>query len=147
MNGPFHLIVTDTSPLITLALADALDVLLRPSIPVSIPDAVYVEATRIRTAAGEPQCSGDRKASHLGGKLERDLVFALGLRGHQLYGTGNAVYVLFAAGSSWPAISSQPRRSRYLRASAACHGFRRDLIGSFIAIMTSTTIDGIELIW
>jgi hypothetical protein len=52
VSGPFHLIVTDTSPLITLALADALDVLLRPSIPVSIPDAVYIEATRIRTAAG-----------------------------------------------------------------------------------------------
>ena len=52
MSGPFHLIVTDTSPLITLASADALDALLRPSIPVSIPDAVYIEATRIRTAAG-----------------------------------------------------------------------------------------------
>ncbi len=52
MSGLFHLIVTDTSPLITLALADALDLLLRPSIPVSIPDAVYIEATRVRTAAG-----------------------------------------------------------------------------------------------
>jgi len=52
VSGPFHLIVTDTSPLITLASADALDALLRPSIPVSIPDAVYIEATRIRTAAG-----------------------------------------------------------------------------------------------
>ena len=30
MSGPFRLIVTDTSPLITLALADALDALLRP---------------------------------------------------------------------------------------------------------------------
>ena len=52
MSGPFHLIITDTFPLIILALADALDVLLRPSIPVSIPDAAYIEATRIRTAAG-----------------------------------------------------------------------------------------------
>jgi hypothetical protein len=33
-------------------LADALDALLRPGIPVSIPDAVYVEATRVRRAAG-----------------------------------------------------------------------------------------------
>jgi hypothetical protein len=52
VSGPFSLIVTDTSPLITLALADALDVLIRPGIPVSIPDAVYVEATRVRSAAG-----------------------------------------------------------------------------------------------
>jgi hypothetical protein len=52
VSGPFNLIVTDTSPLITLALADALDVLLRPGIAVSIPDAVYIEATRIRSAAG-----------------------------------------------------------------------------------------------
>ena len=49
---PFSLIVTDTSPLITLALADALDALLRPGLPVSIPDAVYIEATRVRAAPG-----------------------------------------------------------------------------------------------
>lgn len=42
MSGPpFTLSVADTSPLITLALADALDALLRPGIPVSIPDDVY----------------------------------------------------------------------------------------------------------
>ncbi len=52
MNPPFSLIVTDTSPLITLALAGSLDALLRPGVPVSIPDAVYVEATRVRGAAG-----------------------------------------------------------------------------------------------
>ena len=53
MNPPaFSLIVTDTSPLITLALADSLGALLRPGLPVSIPDAVYVEATRIRAAPG-----------------------------------------------------------------------------------------------
>ncbi len=53
MSRPvFSLIVTDTSPLITLALADALDVLLRPTLPVSIPDAVYIEATRRRAAPG-----------------------------------------------------------------------------------------------
>jgi len=48
----FSLIVTDTSPLITLALADALDALLRARMPVKVPDAVYVEATRVRTASG-----------------------------------------------------------------------------------------------
>ena len=52
MRAPFSLIVTDTSPLFTLVLADALDVLLRPGLPVSIPDAVYVEATRVRGAPG-----------------------------------------------------------------------------------------------
>ena len=52
MSGPFSLIVTDTSPLLTLALADALDVLTQPGMPVSIPDAVYVEATRVRGAPG-----------------------------------------------------------------------------------------------
>ena len=52
MSRTYALIVTDTSPLITLALADELDLLLRPGIPVSIPDAVYIEATRIRTAGG-----------------------------------------------------------------------------------------------
>lgn len=52
MSGPYRLIVTDTSPLFTLVLADALDVLLRPGLPVSIPDAVYIEATRVRGAPG-----------------------------------------------------------------------------------------------
>jgi hypothetical protein len=52
VNRAFSLIVTDTSPLITLALAGSLDALLRPGLPLSIPDAVYVEATRIRAAAG-----------------------------------------------------------------------------------------------
>ena len=52
MSGPYRLIVTDTSPLFTLALADSLDALLRPGLPVSIPDAVYFEATRVRGAPG-----------------------------------------------------------------------------------------------
>jgi hypothetical protein len=33
-------------------LADSLDVLLRPRLPVSVPDAVYIEATRVRGAPG-----------------------------------------------------------------------------------------------
>lgn len=52
---PFSLIVTDTSPLFTLALAGSLDVLLRPSLPVRIPDAVYNEATRVHGAPGAEQ--------------------------------------------------------------------------------------------
>jgi hypothetical protein len=55
VNGPFEIIVTDTSPLFTLVLADALDVLLRPGLPVRIPDAVYVEATRVHGAPGAEQ--------------------------------------------------------------------------------------------
>jgi hypothetical protein len=35
MSAPFSLIVTDTSPLITLVLAEALDVLLHPGLPVT----------------------------------------------------------------------------------------------------------------
>ncbi len=52
MSEPFSLIVTDTSPLFTLALADSLNVLLQPGLPVSIPDAVYIEATRVHGAPG-----------------------------------------------------------------------------------------------
>ena len=52
MSAPFSLIVTDTSPLFTLVLADALDALLRPGLPVRIPDAVYIETTRVHGAPG-----------------------------------------------------------------------------------------------
>lgn len=55
MKAPLGLIVSDTSPLITLALADSLDLLLRPGVQVAIPDAVYVEATRIKAALGAQQ--------------------------------------------------------------------------------------------
>src|ERR1700736_2190107 len=55
LSAAFSLIVTDTSPLFTLVLADSLDVLLRPGLGVSIPDAVYVEATRVRGAPGAEQ--------------------------------------------------------------------------------------------
>lgn len=44
--------MTDTSPLLTLVLAGSLDLILRPKIPISIPDAVYFEATRVRGAPG-----------------------------------------------------------------------------------------------
>ena len=55
MTTLFRLIVTDTSPLTTLVLAGALDVLLRPGMDLSIPDAVYVEATRVHGAPGAEQ--------------------------------------------------------------------------------------------
>ena len=55
MNPAFSLIVTDASPLITLALAGSLDALLRADLPVSIPDAVYIEATRVPGAPGAGQ--------------------------------------------------------------------------------------------
>jgi hypothetical protein len=55
VSKTFRLIVTDTSPLFTLVLAGALDVLLRPGLPVSIPDAVYIEATRVHGAPGAEQ--------------------------------------------------------------------------------------------
>jgi hypothetical protein len=52
VTEPFRLIVTDTSPLLTLALADSLDALLRAGLPLSIPDAVYIEAARVHGAPG-----------------------------------------------------------------------------------------------
>lgn len=55
MTRTYRLIVTDTSPLFTLVMADSLDVLIRPGLPVSIPDAVYIEATRVRGAPGADQ--------------------------------------------------------------------------------------------
>ena len=47
-----RLIVMDTAPLITLAVAESLDFLLYPGIPVAIPDAVLYEATRDAEALG-----------------------------------------------------------------------------------------------
>ena len=55
MSRPFSLIVTYTSPLITLVLAEALDTLLRPRLAVRLPDAVYFEATRVHGAPGAEQ--------------------------------------------------------------------------------------------
>ena len=55
MSKSYSLIVTDTSPLFTLVLAQSLDVLLRPRLPVRIPDAVYFEATRVHGAPGAEQ--------------------------------------------------------------------------------------------
>jgi hypothetical protein len=48
----YTLIVPDSSPLITLAAAGALDVLLKPSLPVLIPDGVHWEVTRFTQLQG-----------------------------------------------------------------------------------------------
>jgi hypothetical protein len=58
MTGSPVVIITDTSPLITLAVAGALDLLLLANCPVKIPDAVYFEATRIPGAAGATDIVG-----------------------------------------------------------------------------------------
>lgn len=47
-----RIIVSDTSPLITLAAAKSLDYLLYPGLPVLIPDAVFFEATNIAGKLG-----------------------------------------------------------------------------------------------
>lgn len=46
MTRHLGLLVTDASPLITLAAADALDCLTMPGLPVKIPDMVYFEVTQ-----------------------------------------------------------------------------------------------------
>lgn len=46
------LLITDTSPLITLALGEGLRALTAPGLRVVIPDAVWVEATRVEGAPG-----------------------------------------------------------------------------------------------
>lgn len=46
MSADISLIVPDSSPLITLAAAEALDLLLSPGIPVVVPDGVHWETVR-----------------------------------------------------------------------------------------------------
>ena len=46
MTSRLGLIVTDASPLITLAAGDALECLTMPGVPIMIPDMVYLEVTR-----------------------------------------------------------------------------------------------------
>ena len=55
MTKKFALIVTDASPLITLAIADALDLLLLPRLPVVIPDMVRYEVARNLAKPGAQQ--------------------------------------------------------------------------------------------
>ena len=55
MNAEFGLLVTDSSPLITLAAADALSCLTRLGLPIIIPDMVYVEVTQDMARLGASQ--------------------------------------------------------------------------------------------
>jgi hypothetical protein len=55
VTTPYSLIVTDTSPLFTLVLAGSLDILLRPGLPIRVPDAVFIEAARVHGAPGSEQ--------------------------------------------------------------------------------------------
>ncbi len=59
-----RLIVMDTAPLITLAVAESLDFLLYPGIPVAIPDAVLYEATRDASKLGATDILGWAKAHY-----------------------------------------------------------------------------------
>lgn len=52
MRPHFTLIIPDSSPLITLAAADELDLLLKPGIPVVIPDGVHFEVSRFPQKLG-----------------------------------------------------------------------------------------------
>ncbi len=48
----FALIVTDSGPLITLAVAQSLDALLLPGLPVMVPDMVRFEVIRDMSTPG-----------------------------------------------------------------------------------------------
>ena len=52
MKGDLALIVPDSSPLITLAAADALDLLLKPGVPIIVPDGVHWETVRFGDKLG-----------------------------------------------------------------------------------------------
>ncbi len=52
MTQRYSLIVPDATPLITLAAADSLDLLLKPGVPVFIPDGVHWEAVRFPNKPG-----------------------------------------------------------------------------------------------
>lgn len=61
MTRRLGLLVTDASPLITLAAADALECLTMPGLRVLIPDMVYFEVTRdlARTGAEDIVAVGE----------------------------------------------------------------------------------------
>lgn len=48
----YALIIPDATPLITLAAADSLDLLLKPGLPIAVPDGVHFEAVRFPTKLG-----------------------------------------------------------------------------------------------
>lgn len=48
----YWIVVPDSSPLITLAMADALDLLLKPGLPILVPDGVHWEVARDTSLPG-----------------------------------------------------------------------------------------------
>ncbi|MEO5369944.1 MAG: hypothetical protein H7833_07725 [Magnetococcus sp. DMHC-1] len=58
MDIDVTIIVTDTSPLITLAAVQCLDYLLYSALPVVIPDAVFYEATHASGKLGAQEIMG-----------------------------------------------------------------------------------------
>lgn len=82
----YGLIVCDASPLITLALANQLDVLLKPGWPITVPDAVYREATSEAHADGIAiarwiEANQDRvRVAATEAGIEQDVVLRAGLR-------------------------------------------------------------------
>lgn len=52
MSNRLDVLITDTGPLITLALADNLSVLTQPKLRIIIPDVVMIEATRFQQMPG-----------------------------------------------------------------------------------------------
>lgn len=76
MTRRLGLIVTDASPLITLAVADALDCLLKPGLPVLVPDMVYAEVTRDLSRLGATSVVGWVRDRHEAVRIVPTEVFA-----------------------------------------------------------------------
>lgn len=76
MTQHYELIVTDASPLITLAAADALDLLVIPKMSVIIPDMVYYEVTRDLAKLGANSLISWAKQNHGLVRIEPTQVFA-----------------------------------------------------------------------
>lgn len=76
MTQGVRLIVTDSSPLITLAAAESLHLLTIPGIPVLIPDMVYYEVTRNIAKLGATNVVQWVKANRVLVRLEPTEVFA-----------------------------------------------------------------------
>lgn len=60
----FSVIVTDTSPLITLAMAGELNLLVKTNIEINIPDVVFQEATNMRSKSGASRIVGWINKNH-----------------------------------------------------------------------------------
>lgn len=72
-----RIIVSDTTPLITLAAAKSLDYLLYPGLPVLIPDAVFFEATNVAGKLGAQEILDWYRGHVEGVRIEPTEVFAI----------------------------------------------------------------------